>query len=138
MNWCGRNSSSNVIPALLVPKPTENNVGVRVTTKQKQMEGQSKLLDKNDLTGLWDWSLEDQKEVWDLIWEYASIFAMHDVGLGKTSLVKHSIRLMDDMPFKEHYRHILPCMYQEVHDHLMKMLEIDATRPSHSPWVMLI
>ena len=29
--------------------------------------------------GWWDWSLEDQKEAWDLILEYASIFAMLDM-----------------------------------------------------------
>ena len=82
------------------------------------MEGQRELLDKIDLMGLWDWSIEDQKEVWDLILEYASMFAMHDVDLDKISLVKHSIRLTDDTPFKEHYRHIPPNMYQEVSNHL--------------------
>ena len=63
------------------------------------------------LKGLQDWSLEDQKELQDLILEYASIFAMHDMGLGNMSLV------MDDMSFNEHYRHIPPCVHKEVHDH---------------------
>ena len=54
-------STTNGIPALLAMKPTENNEGARITTKQKQMEGQRQLFDKFDLTGLWDWSLEDQK-----------------------------------------------------------------------------
>ena len=39
--------AANAIPALLAPKPTENNVvGVGVTTKQKQMEGQREVLTK--------------------------------------------------------------------------------------------
>ena len=38
------------------------------------------------------------------ITECTSIFAMNDMDLGKTSLVKHSIRLMDNSPFKEHYQ----------------------------------
>ena len=75
---------------------------------------QKELLEKIDLSGLWDWSLDDQKEAWELIVEYASIFTMQDVDLGKTSLVKHIIRLMDNTPFKEHYRHILQSMYEEV------------------------
>ena len=64
--------------------------------------------------GLQGWSLEDQKEAWDLILEYASLFAIHDMGLGKMSLVKNSIRLVENMPFKECYRHIPLCMYWEL------------------------
>ena len=46
---------------LLALKPTENKfVGVGDTTKKKQMERQRELLNKIDLTGLWDWILEDQ------------------------------------------------------------------------------
>ena len=85
-----------------MPKPTENDfVRVKVTTKQKQMEGQREHLDKVDLMRLWDWSVEDQKEAQDLILEYASICAMHDMDLGKTPLLKHIIRLIENTPFKE-------------------------------------
>ena len=56
---------------------------------------------KIDLIGVW--SLDDQKEVQDLIVEYAIIFTIRDMDLGKTSLVKHSIRLTDNTPFKEGY-----------------------------------
>ena len=71
-------------------------------------------MDKIDLTGLRDWNLDEQKEAWELITKYASIFAMSNVDLGKTSLVKHSIRLMGNTPFKEHYWWIPPSMYDEV------------------------
>ena len=90
-------------------------------------------MDKIYLKGLQDWSLEDQKEAWDLILEHASTFAMHNMNLTKMSLMKHSIRLMDNLPFKKHYRCIPPSMYQEVHDHLKEMLEISAIWLSHSP-----
>ena len=40
--------------------------------------------------------------------EYASIFAMSDMDLGKTNLVKHSIRLTDYTLFKELYQQIPP------------------------------
>ena len=70
--------------------------------------------------------------------EYTSIFAMSDMDLGKTSLVKHSMRLMDNTPFKECYWCILPSMYEEVWEHLNKMLEIGAIQLSHSPWASLV
>ena len=53
---------------------------------------------------------------------------------GKTSLVKHSIRLTDNTPFKEHYWQIPPSMYEEVREDLQEMLEIGAIQPSHRPW----
>ena len=95
-------------------------------------------LDKIDGKGLWDWSSEDQNEVCDLIMEYTSIFAMHNMDLGKTSLVKHSIRLSNNTPFKEHYRHIPPSLCQEVCNHPKEMLEIGAIHPSNSPRASLV
>ena len=50
---------------------------------------------------------------------------MTDMDLGRTSLVKHSIKLMDNTQFKEQYLYIPPRMYKEVREHL-KMLEIGA------------
>ena len=66
------------------------------------------------------------------ITEYASIFAMSNMDLGKTSLVKHSIRLTDNILFKEHYWQIPPGMYEDVKEHLKEMLEIGAIWPYHS------
>ena len=42
---------------------------------------------------------------------------MSDMDLGKTSLVKDSIRLTDNTPFKEHYWQIPPSIYEEVRGH---------------------
>ena len=81
------------------------------------------MLDKTDLKGLRCWSQDKQKEEWELTSEYTSIFAMSDMDLGKTSLVEHSIRLMDNIPFKEYYWWIPPSMYEEVWEHLKEMLE---------------
>ena len=66
----------------------------------KKSKSQKELLDKNDLTGLWYWRLEEKKEAWELIKEYASIFTMNNMDLYQTSLVKHNIRLTDNTPFK--------------------------------------
>ena len=58
--------------------------------------------------------------------------------LSKTSLVKHSIRLMDNAPFKEHYWQIPPSMYEEVREHLKEVLEIGSIWPSHSQWASMV
>ena len=54
--------------------------------------------------------------------------------LGKTSLVKHSIKLTDNILFKEQYQQIPPGMYEEVREHLKEMKEIGVLQQSHSPW----
>ena len=44
------------------------------------MKGQIEVLYKIDLSGLEDWSGAEQEEARELIAEYASIFAMSDMG----------------------------------------------------------
>ena len=96
------------------------------------------LMSKLDLTGIKDWSLEEQKEVKNLIIEYGSLFALKDMDLGKTDKVKHSIKLDDYTLFKERYRHILPHQYEEVKQHLKEMLEIGAISESKSSWASAV
>ena len=99
----GEITAANVIPSLFSLKPTgdESDWG-KVTTQRGKSKSQEECL-KNDLIGLQDWSLDEQKEAWELIVEYGSIFTIKDMDLGKTSLVKHSIRLVDNTPFKKCY-----------------------------------
>ena len=66
------------------------------------------------------------KEVCNFIIGYGSIFPVYNIDHGKTSFVKHIIRLKGNSPFKKSYRCIPPSMYQEVHNHLKEMLEIGA------------
>ena len=80
-----------------------------------------------------DWDPMIQQEAHDLIHEYACIFSGNDLDLGKTSIVKYSIKLTDPTLFKECYRCILSGMYEEVKMHLQEMLDVGAIRPSSSP-----
>ena len=52
-----------------------------------------KLFSKLDLKGINTWSDENQQKVKDLIVEYEQLFALDDLELGKTDLVKHKIEL---------------------------------------------
>ena len=87
-------------------------LGVRPPLSMGKVRVRKNFWKKTDLTGLWDWGLDDQKEAWELIVEYNSTFTMQDMDLDKTSLVKHSIKLMDNTLFKECYWCIPPSMYE--------------------------
>ena len=77
----------------------------------------------------------DQKlEVQSLIEEWSDVFSANDLDIGLTSLVKHSIRLDDEQPFKQRHRKIAPAMYKEVRLHLQELLEAGVIRKSRSPW----
>ena len=120
-------------------KPTEYRIEEKEPIKgKKKTESQKEILDQIDLTGLEEWGGNEQEEARELITEYASIFAMTDMDLGKTSLVKRSIRLTDNTPFKECYQQIPPSMYEEVRKHLKEMVKIGAIWPPHNPWASLV
>ena len=131
----GEITTANMIPALLEQKPTGHGVDEKEATPKKgKTESQKELLDEIDLTGLEEWSRDEQKEAWELITEHASIFAMSDRDVGKSSLVKHSIRLTNNTPFKECYWQIPPNIYKAVRGHLKEMLDIGAIWPLPSPF----
>lgn len=62
------------------------------------------------------------------------IFSTSFTDIGRTDLVKHEIKLTDNIPVKEPYRRIPPGMYEEVRQHLKEMLEAGAIRKSQSSY----
>ena len=66
------------------------------------------------MSGMANWTKQEQKEIKDLITEFGFLFALDDIDLGKTSVVKHTIKLTDPTPFKERYWWILPHQFEEV------------------------
>ena len=130
-----RYSPANRVPPKLAPrKPaqpglthckaattTETGFGELGTSSEERL---SKLFSKLDLKGINTWSNENQKKVKDLIVEYEQLFALDDLELGKTDLVKHKIELHNPKPFKERHRRIPPHQYEEVRKHLKEMIEI--------------
>ena len=73
-----------------------------------------------------------------MIEKFHHIFAVEDLELGKTNIVKHEIHLDSYVPFNELYRRIPPHQYEEVKKHLNEMLEIGAIRRSNSPWASAV
>ena len=96
------------------------------------------MFEKLDMSGIEHWSSENQQEAHDIAIEYGFMFALNDLDLGKTSIVKHEIKLSDYTPFKERYCKIPPHQYEEVKKHLQEMLEIGAICKSHSPWASAV
>ena len=86
------------------------------------------------MEGCQTWTEGEKGRAKDLFEEYHDIFALGAMELGKTSLVKHVIKLNDHQPFKERYRRIPPHQYEEVRKHLQEMEDIGAIRRSKSPW----
>ena len=73
-----------------------------------------------------DWDSTVQWEAHNLMHEYACIFSWNDLDLGRTLIIKHSIKLTDPTPFKGHYRCIPPGMFEEVKTHIQEMLTVSA------------
>ena len=114
-------SPANVIPKTLAPKPESvnhelgsvKNQGLNndklefvkdtnslpILTKERR----DKLFSKLDLTGFDDWTPEQCKATDEVIEEYHHIFAVENLELGRTDLVKHEIKLTNYVPFKERY-----------------------------------
>ena len=55
-----------------------------------------------------------------LIEEFGFLFALDDPDLGKTSIVKHTIKLTDPTPFRERYQWIPPPQEKETMKHLQE------------------
>ena len=67
-----------------------------------------------------------------LLSKYSHVFSRVPLDLGRTDLVKHSIKLEDKNPFKLPYRRIPPGIYDEVMQHIREMLQAVVIRESDS------
>ena len=139
-------SPANAIPKMLAPKlatcqlefaknqgPKSNELEfVNSTNSQLKLtkEQRDKIFSKLDLTGYGDWT-QDQRDIMNATIErYHHIFAVEDLELGRTNLVKHEIKLTNYVPFKERY--------EEVCKHLDEMQRMGAIRKSNSPWASAV
>ena len=76
--------------------------------------------------------------VHDLFYRYRDVFSKDDNDVGFTTTVKHTIRLQDDKPIVQPYRRIPPTQYEEVKNHIKKLLENKIIRESISPYALPI
>ena len=115
---------SLLVPDEVCPDPQTPKLTIR--------QRLGKLFDELDLSGLDSWASELADKVCQLLAEYHDVFLLDPAELGCTHLTKHTIKVTDDTPFKEHFRRIPPLMVEEVRNHLKEVLESGAIQPSQS------
>ena len=127
----GTVTAANIVPSMQVGNEPDLDEKEKVPCMSAQVESTDLLqnfqwrsgdlegiLQKHDMSEIDEWQPQTQQEAQDLIHEYACIFSQNDLDLGKTSIVKHSIKVNDPTPFKECYC-CIPCgMYDEVKAHI--------------------
>ena len=86
-----------------VPKYKTTNSGENIAKPKPMLERLDESFTKLDLSGIQDWSEDLQQEVHDLMVEYQHLFTCNDLELGRTSKVKHEIKLSNPVPFKDRY-----------------------------------
>ena len=79
------------------------NQGENIDKPEPTPERLDELFTKLDLSGTQDWSKDLQQEAHDLMVEYQHLFALNDLELGRTSKVKHEIKLSNPVPFKARF-----------------------------------
>ncbi|XP_028290920.1 uncharacterized protein LOC114454569 [Gouania willdenowi] len=77
---------------------------------------------------------EEQAKLAALLAQYANVFALQDEDLGYTDRVKHEIHLVDDAPVAQPYRRIPPTQYNEVREHIKKLLKKGVIQESTSAY----
>ena len=128
-------TAANIVPSIQTPDTQEFKETEKVQYKPAQVDLSEEEIQpeetdpedigqKIDLSGIGEWDPMIQQEACNLIHEYACIFTQNNLDLGKTSIVKHSIKLTDPVPFKEHYQCIPPGINEEVKMHILEMLDL--------------
>ena len=133
---------ARVVTALPVPKPPEevqlqeggNNPQSPHAPKLTVRQRHGKLFDELELSGLDSWAPELVDAVCWLLAEYHDMFSLDPMELGCTHSTEHTIKVMDDTPFKERFRQIPPPLVEGVQNHLQEMLQSGAIWPSQSAW----
>ena len=148
----GTVTAANIVPTMNIKVSNEAEVTELETVSSMSVQlgsdvlkdtsnmvrtGLRDILQKLDLSRMKNWETSLQKAAQELICEFACIFSQDDLDLGRTSIVKHYIKVNDSVPFREWYRCIPPGMYEEVKAHIQEMLEVGAIRPDASFSILL-
>ena len=77
---------------------------------------------------------KEKEELRQLLLKHADVFVQEGEEFGYTETYKHQIPTTDDVPVSQQFRRISHTQYQEVKDHIQKLLEDDIIQESHSPY----
>ena len=136
-------SAANVVPTMITPKimleedwdQTPSQTLESERQKAEELAKREKLVvEKIDLRSIQSWSTSLQQQVNELLMEFQDIFALNDLELGKTNLVKHHIPVTNPVPFKDRHARIPPSQFEPLRKLLKNMEEVGAIRKSNSTW----
>ena len=140
-------SAANVVPTMIAPKKmleegwdqTPNKTLETEKQKAEELVQRGKLVvEQIDLSSIKNWSKSLQQQVNELLIEFQDIFALSDLELGKTNLVKHHIPVTNLVPFKDRHARIPPSQFEPLRKLLRNMEEVGTIRKSNSPWLSSI
>lgn len=77
---------------------------------------------------------EDFSKLHSLLLKWRHVFSTSDLDIGKTDMVKHPIKLIDDKPIKQRHKRTPPGMYEELRQHLQDSLGTGVIMESYSPY----
>ena len=117
--------AANQVPNMLAQKYVEKHMNQKENENVKQ-ERVKKLWEQLDLSGAQSWTTDQKSGIRQTLEDFHDVFALGSMELGRTSLVKHSIKIIDPKPFKERYRRIPPHHFEKVRKHLKEMEDIGA------------
>ena len=136
-------SATNVVPTMIAPKKmleegwdqTPNKTLETERQKAEELVQRGKLVvEQIDLSSIQNWSKSLKQQVNELLIEFQDIFALSDLELGKTNLVKHHIPVTNPVPFKDRHARIPPSQFEPLRKLLRNMEEVGTIRKSNSPW----
>ena len=115
-------AADNLVPNKIAPRFIEEKENSKLVKSGQLQVGKKKrtekLMEKLELSGMKTWSKECQIEAEQTMKDFEDIFALESLELGRTKLVKHTIKVNNPILFKERYRRILPHQFKEVRKHL--------------------
>ena len=114
-------SAVNVVPAMIAPKTMlekdwDQALSHTLEPERQRVKGLAErgklVVEKIDLSSIQSWSTSLQQQVKELLIEFQDIFALNDLELGKTNLVKHHIPVTNPVPFKDRHARIPPSQFE--------------------------
>lgn len=79
-------------------------------------------------------SSQEELEARNLLERYSDIFSRGEGDLGCTTLVEHTIPLLDETPVRQHYRRLPPSQYDHVKMHMQELVDQGIVKQSCSPY----
>ena len=79
-------------------------------------------------------TVEQQEKVWEVLFEYASVFSLDEYDMGCTNLIEHRIETEDERPIKIPPRRLPIAKREVVQAEINKWLKLGIIRESHSDY----